>query len=518
MSIGSAMDAAVPVVRDNKDVYYPDDLPVERLRLSSLLERFGIIYGGKKPAFIARSPGRVDILGSHVDHQLYDVLPMAIAADILVAVLPRATNHAEPHEVAIANLNEKFKPATFSLPKGKDVEIDASTLQWSNYFKAGLRGAVELLRKKQADFEPCGLDVLVDGSVPFGAGVSSSAAFVCASALAVLRANGQATVSKNDLTELAIVSERAVGVNSGGMDQSASVFAIQGDALRVSFYPKLQVEAIKFPKTSPPITFMIAQSFVTANKHETGPIHYNLRVVECTLAAEYMAAYSKDTLEPDAGALGKSLRGLEIAIFDARPHKEVVEPKKRLEHMLELTRKVLSKPEGYTREDIASVLEISVDDLEKKYMTKFPVNAERFKLRQRALHVYGEALRILDFRDLLLSPPSTDASESSDTLLTRLGKLMNDTQTSCRTLFENSCPEVEKMCEIAREAGAYGSRIAGAGWGGCSVHLVPKDKVERIKKAWFEQYYRQRDPEMTEERLKEVGAVVVSEPGHGSMV
>lgn len=56
----------------------------------------------------------------------------------------------------------------------------------------------------------------MDGTVPAGGGLSSSAAFVSASALAVMVANGETNINKKDLTEVAIVSERAVGVNSGG--------------------------------------------------------------------------------------------------------------------------------------------------------------------------------------------------------------------------------------------------------------------------------------------------------------
>ena len=60
------------------------------------------------------------------------------------------------------------------------------------------------------------MDVLADGTVPSGGGLSSSAAFVCVSVLAVMRANGVEKVDKKELVEVAIVSERAVGVNSGG--------------------------------------------------------------------------------------------------------------------------------------------------------------------------------------------------------------------------------------------------------------------------------------------------------------
>ena len=60
------------------------------------------------------------------------------------------------------------------------------------------------------------MKILVDGQVPVGAGLSSSAALVCASLLAVLNAHGIEDVDKTELVELAIVAERAVGVNAGG--------------------------------------------------------------------------------------------------------------------------------------------------------------------------------------------------------------------------------------------------------------------------------------------------------------
>lgn len=146
---------------------------------------------------------------------LYEVLPMAVTADMLLAV--SVSNFPTPI-VRIANVNSKFSPRTFELPTIGDLEIDSSAHEWSNYFKAGLRGAIELLRKKGLAMgnSPVGMDILVDGTVPSGAGLSSSAAFVCASALASLVANGEEKVDKKELVNLAVVSERYVGVNSGG--------------------------------------------------------------------------------------------------------------------------------------------------------------------------------------------------------------------------------------------------------------------------------------------------------------
>lgn len=97
------------------------------------------------------------------------------------------------------------------------------------------------------------------------------------------------------------------------MDQAASVFGIRGMALSVSFFPTLNAVTISFPRTDPESTFIIAQSFVAADKHVTAPECYNLRVVECTLAAAVLAKLSGCKLQEDSGPLGISLRGFQDA-------------------------------------------------------------------------------------------------------------------------------------------------------------------------------------------------------------
>jgi galactokinase len=139
---------------------------------------------------------------------------MAVTVDILLAV--KITKAERLSKVAIANVDDQFPKREFEVPENGDVEIDSSSLEWSNYFKAGLKAAAELIRKKHGKYKPVSMEILADGTVPAGGGLSSSAAFVCASALAVLRATGEENIGKKELTELAIVSERSVGVNSGG--------------------------------------------------------------------------------------------------------------------------------------------------------------------------------------------------------------------------------------------------------------------------------------------------------------
>ncbi|CAF9939430.1 MAG: galactokinase [Alectoria fallacina] len=506
------MNETVPVVKNLQDSYPRNTLESQRARFEHLKFQFSELYG-RSPLFVARSPGRVNLIGEHIDYSLYEVLPMAIAADVLVAVSPIPGKSQEEVKVHVANLDpQRFKAGEFSIPKDGNVDIDASTLQWTNYFKAGFSGAVQLLRKQNPHFSSCGMDVLVDGTVPAGGGLSSSAAFVCASALATLRANGSDKVPKKELVELAIVSERSVGVNSGGMDQAASVFSVRGDAVSISFSPDLYAEALPFPQTGPPITFMIAQSFVAADKHIAAPEQYNLRVVECTLAAEVLAAKLGLKLETDSGPLGSSLRGFQNAYYEAEKGNLDSSAEEQIRVMLSLTDKLLDNSEGYTRAEIASTLSMSVEALETRFFNKFPIRAERFHLAPRARHVFTEVLRVQAFKQLLLNPPV----DADTVLLPKLGEILNESHTSSRDVYVHSCPEIDEMCEIARGAGSYGGRVTGAGWGGCSVHLVPRDRVEAIEAAWEEKYYRKREPNITKEKLAE--AVVVSEPGHGSMM
>lgn len=296
------------------------------------------------------------------------------------------------------------------------------------------------------------------------------------------------------------------------MDQSASVFSERGSALFVSFSPSLSARPVSFPKTNPELVFMVAQSFVTSNKQVTGPIHYNLRVVECSMAAAVLNAMlcPGTSLPKDAGPLGVSLHGFHLNYFKDT-QKSLNE---QLAELVELTKSKLTKEEGYTLEEVASAAGVSVDDIKARFMSSFPVRGEYFKLRQRALHVFTEALRVLEFMTLLEDEKEHSKTGDTTEYNKKLGALMNATQDSCRTLYECSCPEIDELCTIAREAGGYGSRLTGAGWGGCSVHLVPADKVDSIKQAMMEKYYSKRA--LSQRDLD--GAIVVSRPMNGSAV
>ncbi|KAL1958263.1 hypothetical protein VTO42DRAFT_4771 [Malbranchea cinnamomea] len=505
----------VPQTQSIADVYSTDSsssaTPGEQARWNALITEFKTLYG-HLPDFVARSPGRVNIIGEHIDYSLYDVLPTALRVDVLIAVKVVPTVGQES-VVKLANSNPKFPATQFTVPNDRDVDIDATKHDWDNYFKAGLRVALKFLRERApsgSPFVPASIEALVNGNVPPGGGVSSSAALVCASALAVVKANGH-DITKQDLQDMAIVSERAVGVYSGGMDQAASIFSRRGYLLYTRFFPSFHVEHVPIPKPEVDITFLVAQSFITSNKAVTAPKHYNLRVAECTLAAVTLAKHHNVVLQKDNSSLGYSLRNFHEELM--RKEGRLQDPLEyQLDSVIQATSEFFTKEEGYTREEIAQMLSLTVPELEQKFLSAFPVQAERFLLRQRALHCFKEARRVLDFKACLTK--SKDRLSEHD--IQYLGQLLNESQTSCRYQYDCTCPEVDEICEIALRAGSYGSRVTGAGWGGSTVHMIPQARVEAVTEALKREYYAKRFPDLSEEKLKD--AMVISKPSNGSFV
>lgn len=197
---------------------------------------------GRGAAVVARAPGRVNIIGEHIDYSGYGVLPMAIEQSVFVAAAWVAAAQDAPHRVLRVELENgdeaRYPSRRFEF--GARIEVDASKGDWANYVLCGLVAAWG------AEGAPSGtLRLAVSGSVPPGAGLSSSSALVVASALAASTATGVA-LPREALAERCRVSEKLVGTEGGGMDQAISLLAQEGSATRVDFAP-LRVASVKLP-------------------------------------------------------------------------------------------------------------------------------------------------------------------------------------------------------------------------------------------------------------------------------
>lgn len=175
---------------------------------------------GRPPAGRWAAPGRVNLIGEHVDYAQGLCLPFAIAERTVVEVAARPDSRVRLHSLAEAT--------------SWDGELDAvgpgTPRGWAGYV-AGVLWAL-----RAAGHAVGGVDLLVTATVPLGAGLSSSAALECATALAVDELFGLGLAgSATGRRELARACQRAendvVGVATGGMDQAVSLLATSGHAL-----------------------------------------------------------------------------------------------------------------------------------------------------------------------------------------------------------------------------------------------------------------------------------------------
>ncbi|CAF5117278.1 unnamed protein product, partial [Rotaria magnacalcarata] len=167
-------------------------------RFKQLVEKFKNVYNGIQPQFLCRAPGRVNLIGEHIDYCGYSVLPMAIDQDI-VAVFATSDNN----EVEISNTDESFQAGSFTIGK---FSISYEKSDWYEYFKCGVQG----IHDKFPDFNLKGMKVLIDGTIPRSAGLSSSSALVVCAALTTAIANG-ITIGKTDLAERCAECEKYIG-------------------------------------------------------------------------------------------------------------------------------------------------------------------------------------------------------------------------------------------------------------------------------------------------------------------
>ncbi|NUQ66628.1 MAG: galactokinase, partial [Pirellulales bacterium] len=178
-------------------------------------KRFSKLYG-QPPQWVVRAPGRVNLIGEHTDYNEGFVLPMAIDRAVWIALRPREDRRVVVHSVNYGQTGE------FSLE-----HFAKEGSGWTEYFKAVAWALGE------AGFPLSGWEGLVEGDVPVGAGLSSSAALELATARAFSAVGGLPW----DPVAMARLGQRAenewIGVRCGIMDQLVSAAGRAGHALLI---------------------------------------------------------------------------------------------------------------------------------------------------------------------------------------------------------------------------------------------------------------------------------------------
>ncbi len=353
--------------------------------MSSTATAFAEVFAGY-PSTAWRAPGRVNLIGEHTDYNGGLVLPFAIPWDVRVAARPRTGG--------LLRIASRQHP-------GEIVEVPLDGLApgavtgWAAYV-AGTAWALA-----ENGHVLVGADLLVDGDVPLGAGMSSSAALECASACALLTASGHGW----DPMQMAVVAQRGendfVGMPCGVMDQAAAMLCRTGHAL----------------------------------------------LLDCaTLLSRHVP------LDPDA-------HGLTMLTIDTRAPHQLVDG---------------AYAARRTSCDQAAAL-LGVRHLGQVPAAELDAALARLDdpvLRRRARHVITEVDRVTQVVALL------DAGD-----LHAVGRLLDASHASLRDDFEVSVPALDLAVESAREAGAVGARMTGAGFGGSVVVLVPQDSAHDVTTA-----------------------------------
>lgn len=242
-------------------------------------------YEGSMRHFHA--PGRVNLIGDHIDYMGGTVMPMAIDYGTDMWVVPRTDDR-------IVATSENF-PDLGTVTADRDANAPDPAWDWVNYLVA----VAYAMRKRGVEVP--GVDVRVQGSIPNGAGLSSSASLELAMAVAFNELTG-AGLSAPDL---ALVGQQAenefIGVACGIMDQLAVAAGVEGHALAIDC-ETLAVTAVAFPTD---IAVVVAN---TNQRRELADSAYNARRAACEQAEALLGRRLIEATVEDVARLPEDLQ------------------------------------------------------------------------------------------------------------------------------------------------------------------------------------------------------------------
>lgn len=361
------------------------------MEINQMKEMFCEVFGEGGELRVFESPGRVNLIGEHVDYCGGPVLPAALTMKTTIVARKRTDNIIR---LKATDLDILVEASLDNLESFKD------KLSWGDY---QLGVALELIKDGNT---LCGADLLYDDTVPHGGGLSSSAAIEVSTALCLKTFADEAAGKEPeiDMIKLALISQAAehnfIGVNCGIMDQFASAMGKKDHAIYLNC-GTLEYEHV--PLMLADCKIVLTNTNV---KHSLGSSKYNERRGECEEGLNCLKA-----------ALPKATQLADISVDEFEAHKELI-----------------------TNETV----------------------------RRRIKHVIYECDRV---------KKSVEAMKAND--IETFGKLMCASHDSLEADYEVTCPELDFLSHEARKfPGVVGSRMTGAGFGGCTVSIIHGDEVD----------------------------------------
>lgn len=338
----------------------------------------------RNPDFVSISPGRVNLIGGHVDYNAGLVLPVAVNRHTFIA-------GARGEESGLLTVHSLRENESFVIDLARPV--NPAQPNWTNY----VRGVVHGFLKRGIELP--GLEILIDSTIPSGSGLSSSASLEVAIA-GILEAASGVTLKGNEKPKLCQQAEHEFAkVPCGIMDQFSVTFAKRGYMLLLDCRDE-SIEQVLFDREH--LALAVINSHV---RHELSESEYAMRRESCE-------------------SISKTLG---------------------LESLRELTWSMLEQ------------LRDQIDEL--SFL--------------RAEHVVRETERTLEF---------VRCMKNADWL--QAGEVLYQSHASLREKFQVSCVELDELVDVARQigtvGGVLGARMTGAGFGGCVVILVEREKASDV--------------------------------------
>jgi len=491
MAVLSAIYGDAPALLENK-----------RRMLVELLAAYRQRYGDEE-VIVARAPGRVNIMGRHVDHQGGMNNHIAIDRDFFLVVgtsndrLVRLTNLEDAHfpasvqeiDTATAGYTGQSWQDFVNSPEVQQ-RAEQARGDWSQYVMA----SIARLQVEFPDLRLMGMHIMAGGCIPMASGLSSSSAIVVATMEALVHLNG-VELSHERFVELCGEGAWVVGTRGGTGDQAAMKYGRRGTVVQVGFFPFRQVTRVEFPAG---YALVVCNSQVRAQKTLGAKDTFNHRVACYQIGRElfkqefpqyadrihHLRDINTETLEISYPELLDMLARLPMMMtreeITARldeefcrrvfaGHRESIRdyPVRPVVifGLAEMARS-LRTPEVLTRGDIATF---------GRWMT-ISHDGDRVACWTDGVSAHFQA----DYHDVMLAALAANArTDRPDAALTEQPGA-----------YACSLPQIDFMVDTALSVeGVAGAQLAGAGLGGCIMVLVRTEAVEPLSQALTTRYY-----------------------------
>ena len=509
-----------------------EDLKIEAAEMCQRsLEAFAQRYAPDRSVLIIRSTGRVNLLGTHIDHRGGSVNPIAIKHMWLV-VEPRDDDLVLAKNVESNDFPDEQFCISNCLPSGEKIKNwdtwchdeyekrrNAPSISWSNYIRAAVLYIQHLNTKDDGSFNLAlrGMNMMVYGNIPRAAGLSSSSALVMVTAEAVIRLN-LLDIRPADFIEHWGFAEWYVGTRGGCSDHAAIIYGRHNTILHIGAFP-LSVEEAALPAG---YCFVLANSCIQAKKQAGARDIFNSRVAGyifslmliCKNFPQYAEKLDRlrdvnpDRLGVDQSQIYRMVKSLPVSTSRAELLRLLSGNEQKIHRVF---RSHAEPKEGYL---IRQVCLYGIAECIRARMVLHCLRTGDMKKFGDLINISHDGDRVTKLLDGRRVP--TDNSypdERIDALIADLES--GDAERTSRAElwrqgggYNVSLPEIDMLVDIALATeGVIGAGLVGAGMGGCIVAVVEENHARQLIENMAEKYYRPQNLPVKAEIITPVGGL-----------